>query len=123
MTLHQKPYISGKQAEQRALRFLLNYGLKHLGSNFRTPAGEIDLILQDGKTIVFVEVRSRSSNKYMDAVESINLRKVGRIINASRQYLQHHGISESTLCRFDVVTLTGKSHSAKIEWIKNAFEA
>lgn len=100
-----------------------NYGLKHLGSNFRTPAGEIDLILQDGKTIVFVEVRSRSSNKYMDTVESINPQKVDRIINASRQYLQYHGITESAFCRFDIVTLTGRSHSARIEWIKNAFEA
>jgi len=116
-------HIRGRRAEQRALRFLRDYGLKYLGGNFRTPVGEIDLILQDGKTIVFVEIRSRSSDKYMDAVESIDHRKVSRIINAGRWYLQYHGLYESALCRFDVVTLTGKSDSGKIEWIKNAFEA
>lgn len=118
-----KPYHSGRQAERRALQFLEGYGLKHLGSNYRAADGEIDLILQDGDTIVFVEVRSRSDDRYMDTVESINQRKVGRIINASRQYLQRHGISESALCRFDVVTITGRSRSPKIEWIRNAFEA
>lgn len=113
----------GKQAEQRALKFLSGYGLKFLGRNFRAGRGEIDLILQDGKTIVFVEVRARSSSGYMDAIESIDRRKVDNIIRASRHYLQKHGISDSALCRFDVVTLTGASRSPKIEWIKGAFEA
>lgn len=116
-------YRMGKQAEQRALRFLSGYGLKFLGKNFRAGRGEVDLILQDGKTIVFVEVRSRSSNDYMDAVESIDRRKVESIIHASRHYLQKHGISDSAFCRFDVVTLTGAGRSPKIEWIKGAFEA
>lgn len=123
MHREQNRYQKGKQAEQRVLRFLQNYGLKHLGNNFRTQTGEIDLILQDGSTIVFVEVRARSSSKFMNALESIDSRKVDRIIRASRQYLQYHGISEAAPCRFDVVTVTGKSRSAKIEWIRNAFEA
>lgn len=116
-------HSSGRLAERRALRFLQQYGLKHLGSNYRTAGGEIDLILQDGQTIVFVEVRSRSDNRYMEAVESIGGDKIRRIINASQQYLQRHGLSDTALCRFDIVTLTGKSNSARIEWIKNAFEA
>jgi len=113
----------GRQAEQRALKFLSGCGLKFLGKNFRGGRGEVDLILQDGKTIVFVEVRSRTSNDYMDPIESIDRRKVDSIIQASRHYLQKHGISDSALCRFDVVTLTGAGRSPKIEWIKGAFEA
>lgn len=105
------------------MRFLQSCGLKHLGSNYRNAGGEIDLVLQDNKTIVFVEVRSRSNTRYMDVVESIGREKINRIINASRHYLQSHGISESAVCRFDIVTLTGKPDSPKIEWIKNAFEA
>jgi len=97
--------------------------MKFLGRNYRAGHAEIDLILQDGKTIVFVEVRARSSNDYMDAVESIDRRKVEHIIQASRHYLQQHGISDSAECRFDVVTLTGAARAPKIEWIKAAFEA
>lgn len=113
----------GRQAEQQALEFLTGSGLKFLGKNFRAAHGEIDLILQDGDTVVFVEVRSRSDPGYMEAVESIDSRKVNSIIQTSRRYLQINGISESALCRFDVVTLTGKPRAPKIEWIKNAFEA
>ncbi len=119
----QSPRNSGKRAERHALRFLQSCGLKHLGSNYRIRGGEIDLILQDGQTLVFVEVRSRSDDRYMDALESITPEKINRIINTSRHYLMCHGIDESVVCRFDIVTLTGKSRSPKIEWIKSAFEA
>jgi putative endonuclease len=116
-------HLAGKEAERRALRFLQGCGLKFLGSNYRAARGEIDLILQDGKTIVFVEVRSRSSNAWMEAVESIDSSKVERIILASQQYLQRHGLPDDAQYRFDVVTLTGRSRSPRIEWIKGAFEA
>jgi putative endonuclease len=119
----RKSHRLGRQAEQQALHFLTGSGLKFLGKNFRAAHGEIDLILQDGDTIVFVEVRARTNPGYMDAVESIDSRKVNSIIQASRLYLHKHGISDSALCRFDVVTLTGKLRTPKIEWIKNAFEA
>ena len=113
----------GKQAEHAALDFLRGCGLKFLGRNYRAARGEIDLILQDGSTVVFVEVRSRADNAWMDAVESIDRRKIENIIHASRQYLQQHGIADDAEYRFDVVTLTGKSRAPKIEWIKDAFEA
>lgn len=116
-------YLAGKQAERRALRFLQGYGLKYLGSNYRAARGEIDLILQDGSTIVFVEVRSRSSNSWMEAIESIDHGKVERLVHAGEQYLQQHGLYDNAPCRFDVITLTGRTRSPKIEWIKNAFEA
>lgn len=116
-------WARGRQAEHAALDFLQGCGLKFLGRNYRAARGEIDLILQDGRTVVFVEVRSRADNAWMETVESIDRRKVESIIHASRRYLQQHGIADDTEYRFDVVTLTGKSRAPKIEWIKGAFEA
>jgi putative endonuclease len=85
-------------------------------SNFRCRFGEIDLIMHDGATLVFVEVRLRSNQKFGGAAASVTSAKQGRITRAAQIYLQQQ--SREMACRFDVVLLDGERN---IEWIKNAF--
>ena len=107
----------GRQAEDLACSYLAARGLDLLHRNYQTRAGEIDLIMRDGDIIVFVEVRSRQSAAAMHPVETIDQRKLRRIIDTGRSYLQREcGVDQ---CRFDVVLVT---HGREIEWLQNAFE-
>ena len=116
-------YRTGKIAEDLACRFLNRQGLKLLTKNFRSRRGEIDLIMQDGDIIVFVEVRSRKNNQVMNVIETIDPVKRARIIQTCQQYLQGKKSYNQHACRFDIVLITGQLDAAEIEWIKNAFEA
>jgi putative endonuclease len=106
----------GAQAEEQALSFLLSQGLKLKERNYTCRLGEIDLVLLDGKTVVFVEVRMRRSGAFGGAAESITARKRKRLLSAARHYLAR----ERTLpeCRFDAVLI--ESGGAP-RWIKDAF--
>jgi len=110
----------GQWAEDRALAHLQSAGLRLLARNYRTPGrggGEIDLILRerDG-TVVFVEVRSRSSNAFGGAGSSIGAIKQQRVVFAARHYLLRY--ASPPPCRFDAVLIEGQ-----IQWIKAAFDA
>jgi putative endonuclease len=89
-----------------------------IARNHRCRGGEIDLICQDGKTLVFVEVRLRRNGDFGGAAASITPVKQGRIVRAARHYLLTKGKSDHD-CRFDCVLLDGE----RIEWIKDAFPA
>lgn len=121
--MYQNAYQTGKIAEELACNYLNQQGLRLLAKNYRVRCGEIDLIMQDEETVVFIEVRSRKNNKTMHVLESIDTAKCTRIIRASQQYLQNKKRGNETLCRFDVVLVIGRLEDAKVEWIKNAFEA
>ncbi|MDP2247478.1 MAG: YraN family protein [Nitrosomonadales bacterium] len=109
----------GSEAEQIAAMHLQQKGLKLLVQNYQSRYGEIDLIMQDGKTIVFIEVRLRTSNSFGGAAMSITPSKQQKIIRTAEQYLQKHGNVD---CRFDVI-LMNKANDNSIEWISNAFDA
>ena len=94
-----------------------------LARNYRTRRGEIDLIMQDGDVIVFVEVRSRAHARFLHPAISVDARKRTRLILAGQHFLQKKGLQDAAPCRFDVVSLTGDCDDGKIEWIKWAFEA
>lgn len=113
----------GLLAERLAQEYLTKQGLHAVTSNYRSPRGEIDLIMRDGDVLVFVEVRSRASNAFVHAAETIDRRKRDHIIRAGRHYLQSERRSGDAVCRFDVIVVTGDENSRKIEWIKNAFDA
>ncbi len=111
---------AGAQAEQLAARYLQQQGLKLLEQNYRCRFGEIDLILQDGPTLVFAEVRLRSHPGYGGAAASIDPHKQGRLIRAAQHYLA--GKSVIPPCRFDAVLLQ-TAEGGGIEWVRNAFTA
>ena len=99
----------GKEAEDRACRYLLAQGLQLLQRNYHSRRGEIDLVLQDKDSLVFVEVRYRNDPRFGSALESVNQRK------------QSHPDSSQQPCRFDVISIMGPG--GLIEWIPNAFSA
>jgi len=107
----------GTEAELNAQRHLQQHGLQTLTRNHRCRGGEIDLIMQDGDTLVFVEVRLRRNNSYGGALASVDRRKQQRLTIAAQHYLQVYPWTGP--CRFDVVALDA---SGKPDWIKNAFE-
>ncbi|MGL4575156.1 MAG: YraN family protein [Burkholderiaceae bacterium] len=109
----------GDAAEDAALRFLQKHGLKLEARNFIAKGGEIDLIMRDGATLVFVEVRARNHRGYGDAAASVTQLKQQRIAKAAAQYLQQRR-GALPACRFDVVGMA--EHTAP-QWIKSAFDA
>ena len=108
----------GREAEATALRYLQNQGLKLIAQNYRCRFGEIDLIMRDGSTIVFTEVRLRRSNAFGGASASVDSNKQRRILATARHYLSE--LRASPVCRCDVVLLSNVEDNA-IEWIQNAF--
>lgn len=111
---------TGDAAEDAALQYLEQAGLRLLTRNYRTPGrggGEIDLVMRasDG-TLVFVEVRQRKSERHGGAGASVGGVKQRRIIFAARHYLMR--LTQPPPCRFDVVLLEGD----RIEWLQAAFE-
>jgi putative endonuclease len=114
----------GEAAEARALAHLSDQGLSLVRRNYRVAAGprsrggEIDLILRDPDgTLVFVEVRSRSSASHGGAAASIGATKQRRIVFAAQCFLR--GLRVMPPCRFDVIAIEGEH----IDWLRGAFDA
>lgn len=111
----------GDAAETASLNYLLKTGLALVERNYRTPGrggGEIDLVMRDKDgTLVFIEVRRRTSSLHGGAAASIDSRKQQRIVFAARSYLRR--FNSMPPCRFDVVLVDGHS----IEWLRAAFDA
>lgn len=114
----------GRKAERLASRWLQSRGLRLVERNWRQPFGEIDLILLDGTTLVFVEIKYRRDQQWMPAIESIAPGQQRRIARVGACYLQQQGDRLSYQdCRFDVVLLLGPWPKPRIEWIRGAFTA
>ncbi len=114
---------AGRKWEQLAESFLHGRGLRTVQRNFHSRMGEIDLIMLDGQTLVFTEVRYRANNAYGSGAESVTFTKQRRITMAAENFLrftQHH---PSQVCRFDVVSIGNEEGRTLINWIQNAFDA
>ena len=111
----------GKFGEDLATRFLIRNGYKILENNFRNHYGEIDIIAQDKDTIVFVEVRSRHSNRFGPAQGSVNRAKQRKISMVALGYLQAKG-KIGKKARFDVVAISSTEGEDRVELFRNAFE-
>ena len=114
---------TGDDFEQRACIELERAGLHVLARNFQTRRGELDLIMRDGDTIVFVEVRYRRSAGHGDAAASVTPAKQARLILAAQQWLATHPEHARRTCRFDVVSYDGPADSARQAWLRGAFDA
>ncbi len=115
----------GYQAETVAANYLIGQGLQLLDRNVRAGKGEIDLIMQQGATLVFVEVRARKAQAYVSAVESISRSKRLKIIETAERLLLTHPAWQTRPCRFDVVgiEMAQGDQPAQLEWIIDAFQA
>jgi putative endonuclease len=112
----------GIEGEEIAARALKKKRYKIIERNYRTPAGEIDIIARDKKCLVFVEVRTRGSIEFGLPQETVVASKRKKLCNAARWYLQKER-GDSSECRFDVVAviMNQKHKSPRVEIIKDAF--
>lgn len=115
----------GRDAEQRALNYLIQKGLKLINRNYHCRFGEIDLIMQDKEQLVFIEVRSRRHSHWGGAGLSVDLRKQKKLIKTASYFLSQQKSSNLPVCRFDVIAFeankdNGSGDSCPI-WYKDAF--
>ena len=117
----------GKAQESKAARFLRSQGLRLICKNYRSHFGEIDLIMADSNTLVFVEVRYRRSEHFGGALNSVTPVKQKKLRLTAQHYLQSHPPLQHNICRFDVIGLSHGSAAAnhrgelRLDWIKDAF--
>lgn len=109
----------GRESEQQALRFLERKGMRCIERNFRTRHGELDLIMNERGTLVFVEVRYRHDGRFGGALASIDASKQRRLLTAARQYLAVSQFEGPV--RFDVVTIQlDRNGQSSLDWIRDA---
>ncbi|WP_417446911.1 YraN family protein [Kangiella sp.] len=113
----------GDNVELFAENHLKKQGLTLVEKNFNSRFGEIDLIMLDNSTLVFVEVRFRAYTSYGSGAETVNFRKQQKIIKTAQLYLQANKKMQQRDCRFDVVSVTLAAQEPLIEWHQNAFQA
>ena len=113
---------TGQQGEQDALLYLQTQGLQLVQKNYRCRVGEIDLIMRDGDTLAFIEVRFRANTAHGSGAETVDYRKQQKIIKTAHVFLQQSKKYQQLNCRFDVVSVTLEHKSLSADWVKDAFQ-
>jgi len=108
----------GGDKEHIAEEYLTALGMKILQRNFRTRFGEIDLIMKDRRTLVFIEVKYRAGDTAGTALEAIDIRKRKQIGRIALHYLALHREYINSQMRFDCVGINGND----ISYVRNAFD-
>jgi len=111
----------GKRGETLAISFLKKNGYRIIESNFRCRYGEIDIVAQDGKTVAFIEVKTKTSNRFGSPTQAIDSRKQRQVSKTALAYISQKRLTNYS-ARFDVVGINIKGSNSEIELIKNAFE-
>lgn len=111
----------GTVAERLACDYLQEQGLTLVARNYRCRVGELDLVMNDGRFVVFVEVRYRRNSRYGTPAETVTHTKQQRLIRAAKHYIQRHGFNLP--CRFDIITITQVKGKNTLDWIQDAFQA
>ena len=114
---------SGKRGEQLASLYLKRKGYAIIANNYRRAHGEVDIIAQDGKTLVFVEVKSRRNRAFGNPVDAVNSVKQKRLQFMARQYLSERDLRQVNV-RFDIIEILWgdtAAQSVKIHHVRNAF--
>ncbi|RBW44574.1 YraN family protein [Psychromonas sp. B3M02] len=116
--LFQASNTRGVQAERQALDFLQKQGLQLICQNFYCRFGEIDLIMSDQETLVFIEVRYRKNQDFGGATASITAQKQRKLIKTAKHYLSQ--LDQEPYCRFDVIAIS--ESATQPQWIQDAFQ-
>ena len=111
----------GKKGESVAVRYLKKQGYKIVEQNYRSKAGEIDIIAREKKTLVFVEVKTRRSTSYGSPKWAVTPKKQKAISMAALYYLKMTGQTHAA-ARFDVVSILVRGADTQIELVRNAFD-
>jgi putative endonuclease len=111
----------GKEGEKLARKYLAGQGYKHIQSNYLTGEGEIDLIMREGRTIVFVEVKTRQSEDFVAGERLVHYAKQRHMAAAARQFIQVHKLHEYP-CRFDaVIVIAAEEGKPAVRHERNIF--
>lgn len=113
--------LKGKEGEDLAVNYLKRAGFRIVERNFRCRFGEIDIIAKDGETLVFLEVKTRTSASYGDPEAAVDQAKQKKISLVSLHYLQSRNIADIPV-RYDVVAVERSSAGDQIRLIKDAFD-
>jgi len=118
----QTSYSRGKATEEFAKQYLIQQGLSFIESNVHCRQGEIDLVMRDVETLVFVEVKYRKNKSFGGAIAAVSQAKQNKIKHCVSFFLQKSNLNEyNTPCRFDVIALDGDIAQPQVTWLKNAF--
>lgn len=117
----------GARVETLARAYLERHGLRAVAANANFRFGELDLVMLDGETLVFVEVRYRregaSARGFGGGAASIDANKRRKVIAAAETFLQSHRAYARAACRFDAVVASGDSDAPRFDWLRDAFRA
>jgi putative endonuclease len=111
----------GNEAEDTVAEFLVRQGYQVLERNYRWRGGEIDIVARDRGTLVFVEVRSRAHDGFLDPILSVTPAKLSRIVRTAEHYRLARQTPPSVPCRFDIAGVRGKGRDAGVTLVRNAF--
>jgi putative endonuclease len=111
----------GRRGEELAVEFLRKKGYRVIERNFTFGKGEVDIIALDGKTVVFIEVKSRRSGQFGSPEDAVGQRKQRQLAKLALAYLQRHRLYLKVDCRFDVVAVSFDDRT--IKHITNAFQS
>ena len=112
----------GRRGEDLAAAQLVRDGYRVVDRNYRCPLGEIDLVARDGESVVFVEVKTRSSRAFGTSAEAVSRSKQARLLRLADCYLRERGLGNPP-CRFDVVAVDAAWEPPLVEVIRDAFSA
>jgi len=113
----------GDQIEAAARDFLLGQGLRAVAANANYRFGELDLVMLDGGTLVFVEVRYRRGSRFGGGAASVDAGKRRKLVKAAQAFLLAHPRLADMPCRFDVVDAGGDPAAPAFDWLRDAFRA
>ena len=113
----------GFKGEELAVQYLKKKGYKVIERNYRCQWGEIDLIARDKETLIFVEIKSRSSSGFGLPQDAVDRFKQEKLIQVAKAYMAEHRLQETIPARFDVVAVQFTPSGPDIELIKDAFQA
>jgi putative endonuclease len=120
MSVDNAKQLLGKEGERVAEQYLKKKGFKLVERNYRCAVGELDLIVLDGRVVVFVEVKTRSGHGYGSPLEAVAFRKQRKIIQAAQYFLNEKKLHQRD-ARFDVVGISWAGREPVVEHIENAF--
>ena len=112
----------GILGEKLAVEELERRGYAITARRYRTPCGEIDIVAEDGETLVFVEVKARETAEFGTAAEAVTPWKQRRLVRMARDYLTRERVADRP-CRFDVVAIMFDGPAPAVELFQNAFDA
>ncbi|MGY3265938.1 YraN family protein [Lysobacter sp. HA35] len=113
----------GARVEVAAREHLIRAGLTPVAANANYRFGELDLVMREGATLVFVEVRYRADDRFGGGAQSITHAKRRKLVQAASAFLAAHPRWSDASCRFDVIDASGDVERPALTWLRDAFRA